>query len=126
MPKQKIDVYGLGQCAWDYIGQIEKYPPLDAKCEMSEMVVQGGGTVATALVALSRWGFSCTFCGVVGDDTTGHLITKSLHDENVDTRQMIIRKGFDSQFAFIAAEKNDGKRTIYWRRPTGQKALADE
>jgi sulfofructose kinase len=126
MPKQKIDVYGLGQCAWDYIGQIEKYPPSDAKCEMSEMVVQGGGPVATALVALTRWGFSCSFCGVVGDDAIGHQITQSLQDENVDTSQIIIRQGFDSQFAFIAAEKNGGKRTIFWRRPTGQRAMAKE
>ena len=66
MSAQKIDVYGLGPCAWDYIGQIEKYPSPDLKCEMSSMLMQGGGPVATALVALTRWGFSCSFCGVVG------------------------------------------------------------
>jgi len=126
MPNQKIDVYGLGQCAWDYIGQIEKYPPSDTKCEMSAMVVQGGGPIATALVALTRWGFSCSFCGVVGDDAMGRQITNSLQAENVNTSQIIIRQGFDSQFAFIAAEKNGGERTIFWRRPTGQRAMAKE
>ena len=109
MSENSIDVYGLGQCAWDYIGQIENYPLSDSKCEMSSLVMQGGGPVATALVALSRWGYSCSFCGVVGDDQIGQQIIDSLSEENVDISPVIIRNGFDSQFAFIAAEKNGGK-----------------
>jgi ribokinase len=126
MSAQKIDVFGLGQCAWDYIGEIESYPPSDTKCEMTAMVTQGGGPVATALVALTRWGFSCSFCGLVGRDTFGNQIIKSLQDEKIDTSPIIIRPGFDSQFAFIAAEKNGGNRTIFWRRPTGPPVLAKE
>jgi ribokinase len=126
MSEKSIDVYGLGQCAWDYIGQIEEYPSSDSKCEMSSLVMQGGGPVATALVALSRWGYSCSFCGVIGDDLWGRQIVDSLGEENVDISQIIIRKGFDSQVAFIAAEKNGGKRTIFWRRPTGMPAAPEE
>ena len=126
MSLQTIEIFGLGQCAWDYIGQIEKYPSPDTKSEMSSMVMQGGGPVATALVALTRWGFSCSFCGVIGDDFFGRQIIDSLLEENVDTNQMIIRHGFDSQYAFIVAEKNGGQRTIYWRRPTGQPAKPEE
>ena len=126
MSENSIDVYGLGQCAWDYIGQIENYPLSDSKCEMSSLVMQGGGPVATALVALSRWGYSCSFCGVVGDDQIGQQIIDSLSEENVDISPVIIRNGFDSQFAFIAAEKNGGKRTIFLRRPTGKPASPDE
>lgn len=126
MSLQTIDVYGLGQCAWDYIGQIEKYASPDTKCEMSSMVMLGGGPVATALVALTRWGFSCSFCGVVGDDFFGRQIIDSLLEEKVDANQIIVRHGFDSQYAFIVAEKNGGQRTIYWRRPTGQPAKPEE
>jgi len=126
MVKLKCDVFGLGQCAWDYIGQIENYPPADTKCEVSALVMQGGGPVATALVAISRWGFSCSFCGVIGDDHLGQQIVNSLRDEQVNTDHMIIRPGTDSQYAFIAAEKNGGKRTIFWRRPTGKPAQPEE
>jgi ribokinase len=126
MSEKPLDVYGLGQCAWDYIGQIEHYPDPDTKCEMSSLAMQGGGPVATALVALTRWGYSCSFCGVVGDDIIGEQIIDSLNEENVDTSQVIIRPGFDSQFAFIAAQENGGKRTIFWRRPTGQPVLPEE
>ena len=75
--------------------------------------------MATALVALARWGVSCAFAGVLGDDMFGNMITKSLDTEGVDTSGVLVRKGFDSQFAFIAAEPGLSRRTIFWRRPTG-------
>jgi len=117
--KKKIQVFGLGQCCLDYIGKIEAYPPEDSKCEFSNLKIQGGGPVANALVALSRWGISCSFCGVVGDDAFGAQIKDSLDGEGVHTKNLLVRKGFDSQFAFIVAGGDNGKRTIFWRRPTG-------
>jgi ribokinase len=103
----------------DYIGRVTHYPPSDVKCEFFEMIIQGGGPVATALVALSRWGVSCTFAGVLGDDPFGAMIKESLDEEGVDSSGILVRKGFDSQFAFIVAESGAGRRTIFWRRPTG-------
>jgi ribokinase len=117
---KKIDVFGLGQCSLDYITRVPGYPQADTKCEFSELVVQGGGPVATALVALSRWGLSCAFCGVVGDDEWGRIIRESLASERVDTRALAVRRNCSSQFAFIPAEAGTGLRTIFWRRPTGR------
>ena len=114
-----VQVFGIGQCSLDYIGKVESFPLPDRKCEFTGMVVQGGGPVATALVALARWGISCAFAGVVGDDFFGRMILESLEAERIDTAGVLVRKGKDSQFAFIAAEPARGRRTIFWRRPTG-------
>lgn len=119
MAEHHFDVFGLGQCALDFIGKVEAYPPPDVKCEVSELVIQGGGPVATALVALARWGLSCAFAGVLGDDLFGGLIRASLEDEGVDTSHILVREGSASQAAFIVAEPGVGRRTIFWRRPTG-------
>lgn len=119
MEKDVFQVFGLGQCCLDYIGKVSGYPAPDSKCEFSDMVIQGGGPVATALVALARWGIRCAFAGVLGDDRFGRTIQSSLDEEGIDTSGILIRKGFDSQFAFIAAEPGIGRRTIFWRRPTG-------
>ena len=97
-------VFGIGQCSLDYIGLIPAYPPPDVKCEFSNLVVQGGGPVATALVALKRWGLDCHMAGVVGDDDFGAQITASLSDEGIDTSGLQIRKDQHSQFAFIVSE----------------------
>jgi ribokinase len=103
----------------DYIGKVAAYPAPDTKAEISDMVIQGGGPVATALVALARWGVGCAFAGVLGDDLFGPMIMASLKDEGVDTGGVLMRRGFDSQFSFIVAEPGVGRRTICWRRPTG-------
>ena len=119
MKQKRFQVYGLGQCCLDYIGKVDNYPPPDVKCEFRHMVIQGGGPVATALVALAKWGVSCTFAGVIGDDQFGDIIQATLEDEKVDTAGLVIRQGSESQFAFILAEPGVGRRTIFWRRPTG-------
>jgi ribokinase len=126
MGERNFEVYGLGQCCLDYIGRVDAYPPADTKCEVREMVVQGGGPVATALVALARWGVRCTIASVIGDDEFGSAIKASLEDEGVDTSGLIMRKGFDSQFSYIAAEPGAGTRTVFWRRPTGAPPRFDE
>ncbi len=118
-PMKTIDVYGLGQCSMDYLAPVDAYPGVDSKCEFSGLTVQGGGPVATALVALSRWGLRCAYAGVVGDDGFGREIQSGLEVEGIDTADVITRAGCRSQFAFIAAEKLGGWRTIFWQRPTG-------
>ena len=114
-----MDVFGLGQCSLDYVGRIPAWPSPDTKCEFHDMVIQGGGPVATALVALSRWGLACHFAGVAGDDPFGKQIARFLQDEGVDTSGLVERPGHRSQFAFIASEPG-GRRTIFWQRPTGE------
>ena len=119
-------VYGLGQCALDHLALIPSYPQSDTKCEFKELVVQGGGPVATALVALARWGTSCAFAGIIGDDPFGADIRHMLDKEGVDTNGLLVRPGCGSQFAFIGVEAETGKRTIFWRRPTGRALGSDE
>lgn len=119
-------IFGLGQCSLDYIGRTEAYPPPDTKCEFTNMVIQGGGPVATALVALSRWGLPCYMSGIIGDDAFGETIRGSLGEEGIDTSGLIVRKGYSSQFAFIVSEADRGRRTIFWQRPTGKPLQPDE
>jgi ribokinase len=126
MNRTEYDVYGLGQCALDYLGIIPAFPEADSKCEFTGLTVQGGGPVATALVALQRWGLNCAYSGVVGDDEYGEKIIQSISAEKVDTSRIFVRRGFMSQVAFAMAEPASGSRTIFWQRPTGPDLNTDE
>jgi len=119
-------VFGIGQCSLDYLGQLPAYPPPDVKCEFTNLVVQGGGPVATALVALKRWGLDAFMAGVAGDDDFGAQITSSLTSESIDTGGLVIRKNHHSQFAFIVSEPAKARRTIFWQRPTGHPLQPEE
>ena len=119
-------VTGLGQCSLDYLSLVDVYPQVDTKKEVLEWHEQGGGPVATALVALSRLGVSCRFYGMTGDDEAGGKIRQSLADEGLDVQGLVKRRESASQLAFIAVEKSTAKRTIFWRRPSGKVLQPDE
>jgi len=119
-------VLGLGQCCFDTILRVERFPPPDGKCEYAERLEDGGGPVATALVALSRWGVPCAIAGVRGDDEAGARIEESLRSEGIDTRDLLVRAGSTSQLAFIVAESGSGRRTVFWKRPSGPPLRAGE
>jgi sulfofructose kinase len=111
-------ITGIGQCCLDYLAVIDTYPRANTKKEVLEWREQGGGPVATALVTLTRLGISTRFYGVTGGDTPGEKIRQSLLEEGIDTK-ITVREGKSSQIAFIAIEKGTGRRTIFWKRPSG-------
>jgi len=112
---KRFDVVGVGYSAVDYFGIVDKYPPpADIKMPMNQFTRQGGGPVATALVALSRLGASVAFAGKMGDDEFGRFMMEELKKENVDIDQVVIEPGPLSQFAFIIVDQSTGSRTILW------------
>lgn len=121
-----MQVTGIGQCSYDYLAMVDRYPSVDTKKEVLSWHEQGGGPVATALVTLGRLGISTRFCGVTGDDATGDKIRDSLVNEGVDVSGLVTRKDSLSQVAFIAIEQDGGSRTIFWKRPSGNPLLPDE
>ena len=121
-----MHVTGLGQCSLDYLSLVDSYPDVDTKQEVLEWYEQGGGPVATALVALSRLGIACCFYGIIGDDDAGRKIRQSLTNEGIEIKGLLQRKGSSSQLAFIVVEKKTARRTIFWRRPSGEALSPDE
>jgi len=121
-----MTISGLGQCSLDYLAVVDIYPEVDTKKEVLEWHEQGGGPVATALVALSRLGIPCRFYGVIGDDYAGEKIKLSLINESIDVSGIVKRQRSSSQVAFIVIEEGTAKRTIFWRRPSGETLRAEE
>ncbi len=119
-------VVGIGQCAWDMLAVVDGFPQADTKKEVLVWEEQGGGPVATALAALSRFGVLCRFHGVIGDDREGAEIRQSLREEGVDVAGLVRRSEASSQTAFIAIDQSVGTRTIFWKRPTGDPLAKEE
>lgn len=113
-----LTVTGLGQCSLDYIASVDGYPAEDTKAEARSLTIQGGGPVATALVALARLGVRARFMGRVSDDPPGEEIRRGLALEGVDTEGLASTPGGESQTAFIIVNSRTGSRTILWKRPT--------
>lgn len=72
--------------------------------------------MATALVALSRWGLRTMYVGNVGEDEHGHLSLCLLQGEGIDVSRTRTVPGATSQFAIILVQEESGERTILWER----------
>jgi sulfofructose kinase len=111
-----FDIVGIGLNAVDYLVGLPRFPVQGEKLRMSAFVREGGGQVATALVALSRWGRRCKYVGNVGDDEHGRLSSLLLSREGIDLAHVRAVPGASSQFAVILVEGGTGERTILWDR----------
>lgn len=123
---KRFDVAGLGQCSIDLLATVAEYPPVDVKAETSAFQIQGGGPVATALVAAARLGLTTVFLGKIGGDEYGKLIQQGLVDEGVNLEGLVTAPDKESQTAFIAVERGTGRRTIFWHRGSAFPLEVDE
>lgn len=111
---KKFDVIGIGAIAVDFLGMVPSFPSPDTKNRMIELIRQGGGPVATALVALARLGAMVSFLGKLGDDELSRFLLEEFQKEGVDTSGIVHKKGAGPYFAFVIVEKDSGSRTIWW------------
>ncbi len=116
-PKNKpFDVVGMGLNAVDFLTVVPEFPTLNSKMEILQFSKQGGGQVATAMVALSRWRVKTKYIGKVGGDELGQFSLHSIQEEGVDVSSVTIEPNASNQFAIIIVDRLSGERTILWDR----------
>ena len=115
-PNKPFEVVGMGLNSVDFLSLVPEFPTLNSKMEILQFSKQGGGQVATAMVALSRWGIRTKYIGKVGDDELGTFSLNSLRQDGVDVSSTTIGPNTTSQFAMIIVDRASGERTILWNR----------
>jgi len=116
LQEKPFDVVGMGLNSVDFISVVPEFPAPNSKMEMLQFSKQGGGQVATALVALSRWGVKTKYIGKVGEDELGQFSLNSLRQEGVDISSVAMESNATNQFAMIIVDSPSGERTILWNR----------
>ena len=80
---KEFDVIGLGVSPLDVITLVDHFPTHDEVQRASAVMLQGGGPVATAMVALARLGAKVAMLDALGDDWRGDLIREEFRREGV-------------------------------------------
>jgi sugar/nucleoside kinase (ribokinase family) len=111
-----FEVVGMGLNSVDFLTVVPKFPAPNSKMEILRFSKQGGGQVATAMVALSRWGVKTKYIGKVGEDDLGQFSLNSLRQEGVNVSSVTIEPNATNQFAMIIVDSPTGERTILWNR----------
>jgi sulfofructose kinase len=117
LPNDKsFDVVGMGLNAVDFLCVVPEFPTKNAKLKISQFSKQGGGQVATAMVALSRWDVKTKYIGKIGGDELGQFSLSSIREERVDISSVTVAPDTPNQFAVILVDGTSGERTILWDR----------
>ncbi len=116
LPSKPFDVVGMGLNSVDFLTVLPQFPELNSKMRIRQFVKQGGGQVATAMVALARWGIRTKYIGKFGGDELGSFSLDSIRQEGVDVSSVRIEPEATNQFAVILVDGISGERTILWDR----------
>jgi sulfofructose kinase len=121
MANKQWDVLGVGTATVDEFLVVDRFPTEDAKQQVLAVDRQGGGLVATALVAAARMGASCAYGGLMGTDEVSQWAEADLRHEGIDLS--LVDHAPDARLihAFIIVAKQT--RTILYTR-AGRQAFA--
>lgn len=122
----QIDVVGLGVSTVDVMVLVDHFPAGEEVQRALDLVVQGGGPVATALVALARLGANTAMLDVIGDDWRATHIEQEFQEAGVATGYLVRQAGCSSATATILVRQADGARTIIHKPGNVPELSADE
>jgi sulfofructose kinase len=114
----KTRIAGAGVSCLDYVFMAPK-TEWGNTGRVSAFQAQGGGLVATAVVACARLGAHCDLFSLLGDDKVGAQIIDELQQEGVSTSDVLQVPGGDSPISFVHVDNDSGERTIYHRPGSG-------
>jgi sulfofructose kinase len=108
------DVVGVGECSVDQMCVVPRNPTPGEKLELVSLQMQGGGQIATAMVACARLGLNARYVGAVGDDAAGHYTIEELRSEAVDASEVRVVPGGRTRQAVVLVDASSGERTVLW------------
>ena len=107
------EIVGVGHSCLDRLCIVENYPKEDDSTHIVSTSVQGGGAVATALVAASRLGIGAAFIGNIGNDEVSDRIVGFFEADGVSTALMSRRSDCHGLESFVMVNPANGSRTKF-------------
>ncbi|MBS3761920.1 MAG: hypothetical protein KGZ25_01330 [Planctomycetes bacterium] len=120
------DVIGIGCCALDIVLEAHRLPAPDEKLKAEQIRLQGGGLVATALVAVSRLGGCAAWIGSLGTEPLGEIALRQLSEDGVDCSHVRRVGGQSVLTAAVIADSSSGCRSILWTDQTQPQTLPSQ
>ena len=111
---EAVDLLGLGIAPVDFFVYLDAYPRSGFKVNAvpESSLIAGGGPVANALCAFSRFGGTTSLITAFGDDYWGRFAREELDRFGVAHDLCLSRKGCSSALASAWINITNGERTI--------------
>jgi len=109
-----VDIVGLGLATIDIMTLVPRLPARDEVFRARSILLEGGGPVATALVAAARLGAATAYLGPIAPSTWGQLARAGLEREGVDTSHAPNRTSGEQGVSVILVDEGTGQRSILY------------
>lgn len=120
MTNKKYDVVALGELLIDFTenGLSEQGNPL--------LEANPGGAPCNVLSMLQKLGDHTAFIGKVGDDGFGHLLTKAVQEQGIDTTGLVYDNDVHTTLALVLKKENGDRDFAFYRNPGADMNLKEE
>ncbi len=112
MSEGRSRVVGLGMAVLDILIRLREMPRWDQGARLSAVAIDGGGPVATAMVAVSRLGVRAGFVGTCGSDRLGEIKMETLVENDLDVSRVVRRPGPENQVVLVSVHEDTGERVF--------------
>ena len=126
MSTSRLDIVGLGMATVDIMTLVPRLPQRDDVFRARSILLEGGGPVATALVAAARLGASTAYVGPFAPTTWGDLARTGLAGERVDTTHAPARASGEQTVSVVLVDQATGQRSILYDSGDMQDLSPDE
>ncbi len=117
----KFDVVGIDMPCVDFAVNVDHFPDPNGGERIRELSWQGGGKVATGLVAAARLGAGCAVLGAVGNDSYGRFCDKDFIRHGIDTKHLLQREGRTTSLSLVLSNRETMGRAIIYNLGTAEK-----
>jgi sulfofructose kinase len=121
-----VDIVGLGLATLDIMTLVPRLPRRDEVLAAHRTLLEGGGPVATALVAASRLGATTAYLGPLAPTTWGALTRAGLEAYGVDTSRAPLRASGEQAVSVILVDGPTGQRSILYHSGEMEELAPDE
>lgn len=112
MTRQTVDVVGVGSATWNRFVVVPRFPEPGDKIRALHLDESAGGSVATSLVALQRWGLRSRFIGTFGTDSISDQILDDLKIEQIDISYVSRHPEIDGRSDTVLVDNRTGQRCV--------------
>ena len=120
MTNKKYDVVALGELLIDFTenGLSAQGNPL--------LEANPGGAPCNVLSMLQKLGDKTAFIGKVGNDGFGHLLTKAVQEQGIDTTGLVYDNDVHTTLALVLKKENGDRDFAFYRNPGADMNLKEE
>ena len=123
---KKFQVAGIDMPCIDLALSVDQFPKPNGGQRVNSASWQGGGKVATGMVAAARLGAKCAIMGAVGEDNYGKFCIEDFKSHGIDVSGMQVQQGKTTSLSIVISDKETRGRSIVYNAGTAQLPTLEE